>query len=241
MLKKSLCIIYVFIFCVALISPTIALDTTEPFDIGFTDSEMYFGLNGAGLGKGHKSLAWEHLVGAGITDRFSTMFFYSLESNEFLADKIADVGIGLFLTIIDMEMFDFDICGSVCMHGAFVFATEFNLDFKRTGIQLTIEEGLENGGDNINEILFHTALAPLFYFSITESMQLLTAIDVTFIHNGDDGGTTELGGAALGYNIGLNNAIELITEIGFDIPQSDEDFSMGISVGFVATLPLFKK
>ena len=240
MLKKSLYCIGAFVLSVALTSPTIALDTTEPFDIGFTDNEMYFGFNGAGLGKGDKSLAWEHLVGAGITDRFSTLFFYSLESNEFLGDKVADVGIGLFLTIIDIEVFDFDISGSVCMHGSFVFATELNLDFKKSGIQLTIEEGLENGGDNADEILFSTALVPLFHFSVTESLQLLTAIDVTFIHNGDDGGATEVGGAGLGLNIGLNNAIELITEIGFDIPQNDEDFSMGISVGFIATLPFIK-
>jgi hypothetical protein len=44
----------------------------------------------------------------------------------------------------------------------------------------------------------------------------------------------------LGYNVTLirNGAFELITQVYFDIPQtSGEDFAVGVSVGFIVTLP----
>ncbi len=233
MFKKS----FVYFILFVAMNSSVALDTTEPFDIGFTDNEMYVGFSGAGLGKGEKVLGWEHLIGVGISDRLSTMFFYSLESNEFLGERIGDVGLGLFVTVVDLEIFDFDLIGSVCSHGSFTFAAELNLDFSMTGIQLTIEEGLENGGAAGDEILFSTALAPLFYISMNESLQMLTAIDFIFMHNGDDASITEIGGAGIGLNVGINDAIELITEVNFDIPQGEEKFSTGMSIGFVASLP----
>ncbi len=227
-----------FVFILLHPLPSSALDTTEPFDIGFSDNEMYFGFGGVGLGRGDKTLGWEHLIGVGITDRFSTMFFYSLESNEFLANRVGDVGIGLFITALDFDMFDLDVMGSVCSRGSFTFATELNLDFSKAGIQLTLEESLKSEEGAHDKVLFCTSLAPLCYFSITESLQLLVSIDFAYFHNGSEKGTIEVGGAGAGANIGLNNTIELITELNFDIPQDEEDFSMGLLVGFVATLSL---
>lgn len=240
MFKKQFTLLCAILIAVTTVNPLIALDTTEPFDIGFTDNEMYAGFSGAGLGQGERGLAWEHLIGVGITDRFSSMFFYSLESNEYLANKVGEVGAGLFFTILDKEIFDLDVMASITSQGALGIATELNLDFSKMGIQLTIEEGIENNGSNENQLLFNTVLAPLFYFSLTESFQLLTALDFAFFHNGDDAGTTEIGGAGLGLNVGVNEAIELITEVNFDIPQEEEQFSTGFSVGFIATLPWTK-
>ncbi len=222
------------------VSLSIALDTTEPFDIGFTDNEMYVGFGGAGLGKGEKALAWEHVIGAGITDKLATTFFYSLEANEFLGNQSVSGGIGVYLSVLDLDLFDIDILSSFDSEGSFGLATELNIDFSKAGIQLTVEEGMENAGTRTHKILFNTNVAPLIHFSPTESIQLLTGIDFAIIHSGVDSGTAEVGGAGLGLNVGLNDAIELITEVNFDIPQDEEKFSTGMSIGFVATLPWAK-
>ncbi len=238
--KKSNCLIVVFL-CGIIINPLTALDTTEPFDIGFTDNEMYLAFDGPGLSKGDKVLVWEHVIGAGITDRIATTFFYSLESNEFLGNRAASGGVGLYFNILDLQAFDLDILTSINSDGSLTLATELNLDFSQSGIQLTLEEGMENSGPGEDKLLLATNIAPLLYFSLTESFQLLTAIDMTFIHYENEGKNFEFGSVGLGMNVGITSAIELISQLHLDIPQDGEELFLGLSVGFIATLPKWSK
>ncbi len=76
------------------------------------------------------------------------------------------------------------------------------------------------------------------YYTISEKHQLLLEYDMAFANNpAKDEEDTEIGGVALGYNVVLSDSIEMINQLFFDIPQDGEDFSLGISLGIVATMP----
>ena len=45
----------------------------------------------------------------------------------------------------------------------------------------------------------------------------------------------EVGGMRLGYNLTVDESLELIHEVSLDIPQADEELGVGFSVGFIAT------
>jgi hypothetical protein len=211
-----------------------ALDTTEPFDPGFTDNEVYVGFDGIGAGEGGKSTMAEYVAGIGVTDRLSTVFSLGLASNEFLAEAEAELGIGLFYTLVDTERFKLDLMSSLTSTGAVDIATECNLDFDRAGLQLTLEQGLYNDPATADRISGTTTIAPLAWYSLSDAMQILAAVDFGIA---GDAGSLEIGSLAVGYNAVLSEALELITEVGFAIPQNDETFSAGVLVGFVATLP----
>lgn len=225
--KKFLITITTVLFFSSL---SLALDTTEPFERGFSDNELYLGFNGIGLNKGQKSLGLEYVLGAGVSDRLSSTLVLSLGTNEYFNYSYLGAGVGLFLNAIDLELFKLDFMTSLSSDGIFTFGTEINLDFKAIGFQLTLEEALENDGEF--KVLPSTALVPQANFNLGESVQLLTAVDLTFSRDG-----AEIGAAAIGANIVLNDIVELINEISFDIPQDSEKFSAGLLIGFVATIP----
>lgn len=42
---------------------------------------------------------------------------------------------------------------------------------------------------------------------------------------------------AVGYNVVVNDRIELVTEFSGHLPHDDEDFFWGATIGFVGTIP----
>jgi hypothetical protein len=77
------------------------------------------------------------------------------------------------------------------------------------------------------------------YWMVREGHQLLLELDAAVALNPAAGERTmELGGLALGYNVGVHEAIELVTQVWFDLPQTpDEPFAAAVTAGFIATLP----
>ncbi len=227
--KRLACIIGV----VALIHGRIlGLDTTEPFDPGFSDNEFYLGFSGIGADEGGRELGAEYVLGVGVTDKLSTVFSFVTTTNEYFDHAGTEFGAGLFLNTVDTDLFKLDFSLGMSSEGGVGIGTELNFDFERVGIQLGVEEGIAVNADVGTEIDFTTAVAPLVYFSINDQLQLLSAFDIEFPNHED----VEIGGVGLGFNAVLSEAIELISEVGFDIPQGDEPFPVGVSLGFVATV-----
>lgn len=211
----------------------LALDTTEPFDVGLSDVETYVAFGGIGLAKGEKAFSSEHVIGAGITEKFSTTLVASFESDEYFSNGAYALGLGLYYNITESEKFGFDLMGSLAFNEGFSLGTELNFYFEKVGLQLTFEESMANNGTN--KIGFSTAFSPLLHFNLNEDTQLLTAIDFGIDHTVDDD-AFEVGAIGLGLNRVVSDAVEIITEVNYDIPQNDEKGSLGLSVGFIATL-----
>lgn len=214
-------------------SRTFSLDTTEPFDPGFSDNEVYVWFSGIGADDGGRELGAEYVLGVGVTDKLSTVFSYVGTTNEYFDHAVTEFGAGLFLNTVDTDLFKLDFSLGLSSGGGAAIGTELNFDFERAGLQLAVEEGIGRDTDVETEFDFSTAIAPLVYFSINDRIQLLSAFDIAFPDHAD----VEIGGVGLGFNAVVNDAIELISEIGFDIPQDDESFTVGVSLGFVATVP----
>lgn len=210
-----------------------ALDTTEPFDVGFTDNEAYVTLGALGSG-GELSIESEYLIGIGITDRLSSSLAVGTATNHYLASSEWVVGAGLFLNLIESNLFKLDIAAGLSTTGDFAIGSEVNLDFERFGVQLTVEEGFANAATSPTEVDLTTGIAPLVYGSLSGSAQVLAAVDFAIAHSGDG---LDIGSAALGYNQVISDTIELITELSLDIPQDSESVTGAVSIGFVATIP----
>lgn len=210
-----------------------ALDTTEPFDPGFSDNEMYVSFSGLGAERGQRVLGTEYVIGVGVTERFSSLFSFVAESDEYFGNAATEFGAGLFYNAIDGELFKLDFSAAISSGGGLALGTELNLDLDRAGLQVIVEEGFYSGGAALDDVECETTIAPLVYVSLTDALQALASIDFT-LPAGQD---VEIGTLALGFNAVLSDAIELISELAFDIPQGEEAFSTGISLGFVATLP----
>ncbi len=69
------------------------------------------------------------------------------------------------------------------------------------------------------------------YFTIAETHQILLGYSMDLIHKPE--WEFAAGPLALGYNVMLNDKTELITELDFNIPAADADFTMGISAGLI--------
>lgn len=210
-----------------------ALDTTEPFDMGFSDNEAYATVGGLGSG-GDLVLESEYLIGIGITDRLSSSLAVGTSTDHYLANAEWAIGAGLFLNVVDSDLFKLDIAAGLSTTGDFALGTELNFDFERFGLQLTLEEAFANAANSETDVDLTTGIAPLLYVSLSENAQLLTAVDFSVAHNGDG---LQIGSAALGYNQVISDAIELITEVSLDIPQDSEPLTGAVSIGFVATIP----
>ncbi len=237
-----------------------AVDTTEPFDVGATDVEFYLGAEGLGKGDYEKTLFSEMVLGYGLMDNFSAYFGVSAQSNEALGDGSGSLGFGIYGTPLDTDHVDLDLfLDNSIASGEFALtpSLELNVDLRPErslwGIYLRLGEVL-TGRDTsveddpetlrIDESETRFELAPVTemtwgtYWTITEAHQLLLEYDMAFAHNHDDGEqTVEIGGLALGYNVTLGDAVEMINQVNVDLPQSGEKLSAGISTGIIVTLP----
>jgi len=79
------------------------------------------------------------------------------------------------------------------------------------------------------------------YYTVTNGHQLLLEFNSVVYNNPEAGQDSfEVGGIAVGYNVAIANNIELINTLFFDIPQSGEDFAMGLNIGIIVTVPVGK-
>ncbi len=244
MKQQSLLCLLVTIFVSWSISAN-ALDTTEPFELGFTDYEMYSSMGGANLNAGERTIGWDGVVGVGLTDSFSAALKYSLESNDYLQSDGDQLHLWVFWTVTASKIFDVDFFSQIGTGGGLAFGSELNLDLDKFGLQLTLEEGIENRidlkGNPTKERSYNLGLQPLVHYALNDSTQLLAAIDFSLPHYPKKGERSfNIGSVGIGLNIGVHPAVELITELNIDIPQDDEKMAIGAMIGFLATVPATK-
>ncbi len=214
-----------------------ALDTTEAFDPGCSDFEMYLGTSGLGLDQDESAIEFEGLLGVGITRVFSASMAYSVESDGRLGNSADYLTLGLFWTVVEKEGFMLDLYGSTGTGGGISIGTEINLLTGAFGFQLNVENTCENSGGSENKIENTVAIEPLVHRNISDEIELLAAVGITYHPDAEDNGDkVEFNTASLGANFMLDDTIELITQFDCYIPEDDGDVSIGFSIGFVATI-----
>lgn len=231
-----------------LLSVAHAADTTEPFELGLSDAEMYLSLGDLG-GPAGKALGFTGVLGAGLTERLSLTFAWSAEGDDDLRlGGRAQAG-GLFYNALNSEHFDLD--GFVGIEGAAEGlglnpGVELNFDsaddhsgwgaYLRLDLALNPKDPAPADGGNDAPVatddgpLKALGFNPGVYLTLSENDQLLLEHQHGFeLGEGFEGA----GRFSLGYNRAFED-IELISEVGYQ----EEIFDL--SIGFIATLPTGK-
>ena len=199
-------------------------DTTETFELGFSDFEYYTGVSN--LKSDDKVYSHEITIGAGITNKLSSTFSIGVEKDgEVIANSYS---FGLFSTIFDSKYFDFDLYTNIDNSYSFTLGTELNFDIKDNlalaGIYLRSELIY------LNEISDYTIVIGSYY--TLKELQFLLEFDMTIPENED----FNIAALVFGINYGIVNNIELITDFSLDIPQNDEEINYSFSIGFISTI-----
>lgn len=233
-----------------------AADTTETFDRGASDAELYFGYDGVGLKNTERMINSEFVVGFGLLERLSVYITAGLEATDQFSNAAGALNFGLFGTPIDKDHFDLDLFFNLGVGGEGFSefqatpSLELNLDhdpehrtfgfYLRGGVpiygrELAVTDPEQEPSSQVTAHLESTAGA---YYTLTDGHQLLLEYDMGFRPDpAEDEHAAEIGGLTLGYNIGLGDYIELINQVFLDIPQDNETTAWGFSVGFIATMP----
>jgi hypothetical protein len=232
---------FVFTILLACLCPAdsaLALDTTEPFERGFSDFEFYLGYAGLASKKEERSFSRGAVMGVGITNSLSAGFSYAIESDEYLKSYGDVFSAWLFWSTVDREKHDLDIFWGFRTGGAICVGAELNFDFPRWGFQLVVQDEIESGVDVEDRRISTLNFAPLVYFNLKEeNVQLMSQIDWSY-NSSVPQGESELsvGAVSLGLNVMVHDAIELITQLDYEPPSGNDNSSLGISIGFIATV-----
>ncbi len=234
--------------------PARAANTIQNFDEGASYFEGHLAFDGIGLDAYQMRFKAQGLLGFGITTSISAYIGVTGTANERFADGTLTGNLGVFWNPLDTDHLDLDLLLDVSM-GTDGFALspglELNLDVKPdralAGMYVVVWESLTGRDTSVkdnpltpmkNEASTSYELAPMTslslgtYLTLGEVHQLHLVFDMTFRHNAATGEfANEVGGVALGYNFMLTDEIELINQVYLDIPQDNETFSVGLSVG----------
>ena len=231
-----------------LAGPVRAADTTEPFDLGFSDVDFYLSGEGFGLEEDERSHGAELMLGYGLASRLSGHLGVAMNSDSHLLSASTELSFGLYGTVLDGENFDLDLflafgasgegLDEVSVSPAFElnWDAEPELDFwglyTRGGMTMTGHEG-DSGPERYGE--YDLTLG--CYWTLRPGQQLLLEYDGASIE-AESGDREWIGGAlTLGYNRSMNETMEMISSLVFDIGDDEQDGGMSFTLGFIATLP----
>ena len=236
--------------------PVLAADTVETWGVGATDVDFYLGLDGIGLGKYEKTVFGDIMLGYGLVERFSAYFGTTLQANEYFSDGFANVYMGIFGTPVETDHFDLDLFLDVSLGGPYFdeFAMspslELNVDldpemrswgaylrvpFPVQGRKIQPDEHPDSERFDVSFSLVATLGA---YYTVADGHQILVEYDTRF-HPDPEAQERQIdvGTIALGYNVVLVEAIELINHFYLDIPQDDKTTALGVMIGIITTMP----
>jgi hypothetical protein len=194
------------------------------------------------------------MLGYGLLSRLSGYVGTTLSANEHFADGNADVYLGLYGTPVESDHFDVDLFLDFAAGGdgfdefALTPMAEINFDldpergswglYTRVAVPLY---GQPTGGDPAeHERAFDVVINPGTYVSLGQRHQILIEADMSFHPSAtDDEHTADFGGVALGYNVSLtrDGSFEMINQVFVDIPRDGEQAAVGLSTGFIVTMP----
>ena len=225
-----------------------AVDTTEPFDRGAADFEMYLSQDGVGLASGDRSLGSEFVLGYGLTDRLSALVSTSMMADGFLLNGEGALAVGVFGNVLERGPWSLDLALALSAPAGGDGATaepqfELNWDaaprqdswglFARGGLAVSGHHG-ETGPQRLTE----TTLAAGAYWTVAADTQLLVEYAGAFAAD-EPGGSRRwhADGLALGCNRAVSDSVEMIGQICWCPPGEPVPASFGAMIGFVATLP----
>jgi hypothetical protein len=239
-----------------------AADTIETYDAGAVDVEFYFGTDGQALGPYEKTLYASASVGYGLIDRLSGYMALGIETNESLGDGAGGFSFGLIGTPVDTAHFDLDLFVDVGVGGAgLADATatpgfEVNVDLLPDqgiwGVYFRLEDTLAARDDSREDdpatpdvdesrtkftLTRETGHTFGTCVTIQERHQLFLEHYMNAASHPERGQPKMDGSAfALGYNVAVHDALELVTHADFHVPYDDHDFAWGLMVGLIATV-----
>jgi hypothetical protein len=237
-------------FLLLFTTPAFSIDTIETWGEGDGNLELYSGVEGLGEAAADQALAGAMLMGWGVAKRFSAYLATAMSADGYFTGAETELNLGVFGTPVDTDHVDLDLILDmrVAGHGmdeaSVVPAVELNLDhtpdlgtygmFLRGGAQ--IGGSVNASGDPGRHVDLGLDLGG--YYTLSPRQQLLVKYDAT-VHGGGDPEKSgfEHGAVSLGYNALLGDRVELITEAGMTIAQAGSASSLGVMVGFIATLP----
>ena len=240
----------------ALGAPAWAADTVEAWAVGATDVDYYVGADRLRRSRAERTVYTDIMLGYGLVEGLSAYLGICMEGNGYLTTGAPALYTGLFGTIVETDHVDFDLFLDVSAGGpglselVLTPAFELNVDmdpdmlswgaYLRFGLPLIGQSTPVTGdpGALTHDTLVHVEPVLGAYWSPRAGHQLLVEVD-GLMHATPSRGERplDLGGVALGYNVALGDAIELITQVQVDIPLGDELFDFGGMIGIIATLP----
>jgi len=239
----------VFVLLLACPTTAWAADTVEPWDAGAFDVDFYVGSDGIGRGHAEAVLGSELMLGYGLINRLSVYAGTTLESTAELNDAAGMIFFGVFGTVLDTRHVDLDLFLDVRAGGSRFGAQqltpslELNLDaepglaawgfYLRSGAAFAREDA---GAEADLSLALEITIGG--YWTVARCHQLLLELDGAYLaDDGEDTRAFDLGSVRLGYNVGVTETIELITELSVDLPQAGERVAWGLLAGFILTLP----
>lgn len=214
-----------------------AIDTTEAFDLGFSDIEFYSGQTQVGA---NRPLFSETTFGYGVSERlsFSIGHSYDQESSE---DVLSSA---IFFNALDRDWFHFDLMGAVDETGTTAIMAETNLDFQGWGFQLGVETVFEevpslDAKTSVppsieDDSTVSTTLTPLIYVQAGSRVQLLAAANIELPSAPTESWDQTC--LCLGVNVLIKDNLELITDITHTAHAEMGHNGWGASIGFITTL-----
>ncbi|MGI5863859.1 MAG: FeoB-associated Cys-rich membrane protein [Myxococcales bacterium] len=223
-----------------------AADTMETFEAGALDVELYAGYEGLGDARENHAIFGDLYLGYGIADRLSAFVGTLVHFDGRLSNPAPDVYLGVFGTPVDTAHFDldlsltFDALGDGLRELQLTPGLELNLDLDSPvgpwGLYLRAALPVHGGAGGEPVAVRQVDLIPGAWWSVRDGQQLLLEF-ATSAHRAspESDGRIETGAIALGYNLALTPALELISQVSVRLPQDDEPAAAGAMLGFIAT------
>jgi hypothetical protein len=226
-----------------------AVSPVDTYNLGPSYLSAALGYHGLGLDAEEGLFSADLTLGYGIVDRFSAYAGVEATASGSLGDPAGAFALGIIGTPLDSDHVDLDLFLEAGASGPDAAAfnlkpgLELNLDLRpdRTCMglffvvweTLTARDASEAGEEEAFEFAPRLGLEAAAYLTVAHGHQLFLVFDLLARHQpAADERATELGGITLGYNVMLNDEVELINELHVDIPQEDEVASVGLRVGF---------
>lgn len=226
-----------------------AADTTEAFDQGAVDAELYLAVANPDRVEGQA--ASDVVLGYGLTGRFSLLVGVTLEQNLQGDARNSDLHLGAFYNLLDTEHWDFDLFlfnhvgGEAFRRWQAEPGFELNLDsdnaMSGVGLYLRGSVALGTHPEKTNtghRVLFTWEVGTTLgaYWTMASGHQLLVEADAGVVAEPGPERRFNLGGVALGYNVTLSSWLELINQLYLDLPQEGEQLGYVMSTGVIVTL-----
>ncbi|MBQ9242134.1 MAG: hypothetical protein IJ165_02730 [Proteobacteria bacterium] len=226
-------------------------DTTEVIDKDTLEVDPTFSIDGMG---DSNNVNTGVTVVYGVLDGFNINASVGYGANEGLAGGHADLGLGMLWTPLDTDHFDLDVMldFSYGFGGAWGGAysltpgVELNYDLEPdTALWgLYLRFGLPISGDYVKkedvptpkyeakaDVGISLTLGTYFTFAEVHQILLEGGFEVeNLAKNLGDTGIVEPF-ISLGYNVGITDSFELTTELAFNLPSDNDNFSATLTIG----------